>query len=123
MIWSQRRDYGATQLSITHNDYLLMTIDLNEPEELTLEQVRKLIASCDDSVHRQLRVTQGGTVFISDTVGASHLEGIALRLETWVAGNDYLGVKASQDNEWVQRIYNVLRRNWPEPTDSYLDNY
>ncbi len=100
-----------------------MTINVNNPEDLTLECVRQFIASCDDSVHRQIRVTQGGIAFISDTVGAEHTEGIAFRLETCAAGNDHFGTKASQDEEWVRKIHNVLKKNWPEPSDSYIDNF
>jgi hypothetical protein len=97
-----------------------MTINLNDPEELTLEKVSQFIASCDDSAHRQIRVTQGGIAFISDSVGADHTEGIAFRLETYVANNGYLGVEAAQDANWVRQIYDVLKTNWPEPTSSYI---
>jgi hypothetical protein len=41
-----------------------MEIDLNVPNALTLEAVRKLIASKDDSQHRQLRVTTSGKAFL-----------------------------------------------------------
>jgi hypothetical protein len=98
-----------------------MTLNLNE--NLTVEKVKQFIASCDDSVNRQIRVTQGGIVFISDTIAAQNIEGTAFRLETFIAGNDYLGIKASEDSEWVERIYNVLKKNWPTPSSSFIDLY
>jgi hypothetical protein len=100
-----------------------MTLDLNDPKDLTMDRVKQFIASCDDSVHRQIRVTQGGIAFISDSVGATHTEGIAFRLETCIGGNDYFGQKASQDAEWVERIQAVLKKNWPQPSSSYIDEF
>ena len=97
-----------------------MTLKLNDPEDLTLDRVKMFVAACDDSVHRQLRVTQGGVAFRSDTVGGGNIEGIAFRLETWARGNDYTGKKASLDEKWVGRIYEILRINWPKPSSSPL---
>ena|SRR2546422_117185 len=100
-----------------------MTLNLNESENFTIERVRQFIASCDDSVHRQIRVTDGGIVFISDTVGASHTEGIAFCLESFIAGNDYFGAKASRDDKWVGRIHAALKNNWPHPSSPYIDAF
>lgn len=98
-------------------------IDLNTPGALTLESVAALIASKDDSDHRQLRVTAEGIAYLSDEVGATNVAGLAFRLETWSAGCDYVGQKASQDGDFVKRIYDCLKSNWPTPSDSYIDRY
>lgn len=98
-----------------------MKLDLNRPDQFTLEGVKALIASKDDSRHRQLRVTVDGVAYLSDTVGNADTDGLAFRFETWDAGNDYVGIAASQDEKWVSRIYEALRNNWPNPKSSYLD--
>jgi hypothetical protein len=98
-------------------------IDLKDPTQFTLQGVKELIASVDDSEDRQLRVTKSGIAFIYDSVGPEDTDDLAFRFETWNKGNDYLGVAASQDETWVCRIYKALKKNWPTPTSSCLDSY
>lgn len=100
-----------------------MPLNLNNPEELTLNGVRALIAEKDDSQDRQLRVETDGTAFLSDDVGAEHLDGILFRFETWDAGNGYVGAKAAKDDAWITRVYEALKKNWPNPTARVLDNF
>lgn len=99
----------------------MATVDLNQT--FTTKDVAALLASKDDSQNRQLRVGTDGIAFISDDVGARNLTDIAFRLETWDRGNGYVGAEAANDPEWVARIEAVLRKNWPNPTDSYIDGY
>lgn len=99
-----------------------MQIDLNK-NELTLSNVAKLIASKDDSKNRQIRVTKSGIVFLSDIVGGQNTEDLLFRFETFSWGTDYVGVNAAKDAKWVERIYNALKTNWPNPTNDYLDYY
>lgn len=98
-----------------------MKIDLKDPSALTVESVRLLLASKDDSVHRQLRVTTDGFAFLSDVVGNRELEGILFRFETWDPGNSYCGPEAAADDRWVQQVYNDLKKHWPNPAASYID--
>lgn len=49
--------------------------------------------------------------------------GIAFRLESWGAGNGYVGPAAAKDQAFVRRIYQVLRDNWPNPSDTFIDQY
>lgn len=99
-----------------------MTIDLNQHGALTHESVAQLIASASDRTHTQLRVTKAGVAFISSTdVGSDRIDGLAFRLETFSAGTDHVGPAAAQDSDWVNRIHKVLKDNWPEPSDSYID--
>lgn len=100
-----------------------MPLQLNNLEKFNLDGVRDLIAEKDDSQHRQLRVKNDGTAFLSDDVGADHLDGILFRFETWDAGNGYVGSKAAKDDDWVIRIYEALKNNWPIPTTSYIDSF
>ncbi len=98
-----------------------MEIDLNDPQALTLENVRKLIASKDDSANRQIRVTKDGRVSLSDVVGSQDLENLAFRFETMGRGNGYVGPDAAADDALVQRIYDALKKNWPTPTSTYVE--
>ena len=98
-----------------------MQLSLNDPNQFTLEGVKRLIASKDDSSHHQLIVTKQGVAFLSD--GEASTEDVAFRFETWAAGNDYVGEAASRDEEWVSKIFEALKKNWPDPTDTFLDLY
>lgn len=99
-------------------------IDLNNPEALTLESVRQLLASASDNVHAQLRVTKGGIAYISSgVVGGVDIDGLLFRLETWAAGSGYVGLVAASDEVWVMQIFNALKQNWPKPAFDYIDIY
>ena len=101
-----------------------MQIDLNNPEGLTLEAVRKLLASASDDEHTQLRVTQAGIAYISSgVVGGTDIEGLLFRLETWAKGSGYVGLVAASDEVWVMQIFNALKQNWPKPPFDYIDIY
>ena len=98
-------------------------IDLNNPIQFTLAGVTALIASKTDSEDRQLRVNQSGIAYLSDTVGAEDIDDILFRFETWDAKEGLVGVTASNDQKWVSRIYEALRKNFPNPTKLYIDIY
>lgn len=100
-----------------------MQIDLNDPSQFTLEQVRQLIASGNGSVHNQLRVNRAGQAWLSQVVGGRDLDGLRFRLETWAAGSGCVGPLAAGDERWVLQVYNALRNNWPEPASEYIDLY
>lgn len=101
-----------------------MQIDLNSPDGLTLENVRRLLASASDNVHTQLRVTRGGIAYLSSgVVGGTDIEGLLFRLETWAAGSGYVGNVAASDEVWVMQVFNALKQNWPHPPFDYIDVY
>ena len=85
-------------------------LNLNDPKQFILDGVKELIASKDDSEDRQLRVTKFCLADLSNTVGSDDKEG-------------FVGVKASNDTEWVSRIYDALRKNCLTPTKYYIDIY
>ena len=98
-----------------------MQIDLKDPNALTMESVAALIASKDDSEHRQIRVSTDGIAYLSDDVGNSNLEGVLFRLETYNEGNGYVGPEAAADEKHVRSVHDDLRDNWPKPKSSYID--
>lgn len=99
-------------------------IDLNTPDGLTLDAVRRLLASASDDEHTQLRVTKGGMAYISSGVtGGQDIDGLLFRLETWAKGSGYVGNVAASDEVWVMQIFNALKENWPNPPFDYIDVY
>lgn len=86
-----------------------MQIDLNDP--YTSADVADLIVSKDDSQNRQLKVAHEGSSILSDVTGAKVSNKYAFVMETWGAGNDYVGAAAAEDTEWVGRIEKVLWEN------------
>lgn len=95
-------------------------IDLKNPFDFTEENVGRLLASRDDSEHSQLCVTRDGFAFIRGR-SKEDVDSLLFRLESWVAGNGYVGPEAADDPEWRKRIFNVLKSNWPKPSSSYID--
>lgn len=101
-----------------------MQIDLNNPVSFTLEAVRQLIASGNDDVHNQLRVTKTGNAYLSTAaVGGVDTDGLLFRLETWSAGSGCVGPIPASDAVWVMQIFNALKDNWADPRLDYVDVY
>ena len=102
-----------------------MQIDLNNPDNVTLEAVRQLLASASDDEQTQLRVTKAGIAYISSgkAVGGVEIDGLLFRLETWAKGSGYVGKVAASDEVWVMQIFNALTQNWPNPPFDYIDIY
>ncbi|UII30810.1 hypothetical protein LVD17_21185 [Fulvivirga ulvae] len=100
-----------------------MLINLNDQDDFTIERLRLLIGSEDDTVNTQFRVTDGGMLFLSRVTGNRDLEGVRFCLETNARGNGYVGEVAARDDVWVNRVYEVIKRNWPEPVAPYIDNF
>jgi hypothetical protein len=100
-----------------------MHVDLNNPSDFTFENIRRLIASGDDTVDSQIRVTRNGLALLSRIVGSDALEGFVLRLETSLAGQGRVGAAAASDDRLVGRIYHSLRENWPNFGISYIGQF
>lgn len=99
-------------------------INLKEPGQFTEAAVRQLIASGEDSVHNQLRVSSQGIAWLStDAVGGAALEGLCFRFETWAAGSGCVGAVAACDEVWIRQIYNALGEHWSNPGQDYIDIY
>jgi len=100
-----------------------MNIDLNDPQQFTLEQVRQLLANGNGMKHNQLRVSRQGLAWLSEVVGGAQLDGVLFRLETWAAGSGCVGIAAAEDERWVRQVFKVLQDNWPKPSSDYIDLY
>lgn len=90
---------------------------------MTIEEFTQLIADGDDKHDNQIRVSQNGMVYLSqDVVGADDLEGVAFRLGTFDEGNDYVGKNASQDKQFVNKMYLAIKKNWKDGCpETYVD--
>jgi hypothetical protein len=101
-----------------------MNLNLNDPNEFTIEGVRRLLASktgleSDGSVpgsylgYYRLWVTKNGEAYIEDNPGYPTdiaLQNHAIRFESW--HRSYVGADAANDDEWVNRVYKLLKRWW-----------
>ena len=90
-------------------------------EGFTVEAVRSLLASKDDSRNRQLRVFEDGTVELSDVVGNRDLTGVKFRFETWGAGNGYCGPEAARKDSWVKEVHKDIKTAWDLGLSGYID--
>lgn len=114
-------DIGA---SLRHDLSVLVTgIDLNTPSNITAENVALLLASKDDSKHRQIRVSKKGIATLSDDVGNKNTEGVIFRIETFCAGNGYTGAEAAKDDHWVGKVTKCLKEKGLGQEDSYCDMF
>ena len=98
-----------------------MQIDLNDPSAFTLDNFRLLIASGNDSVATQIRVTKGGVLFLSVDVTRDNVDELLFRLESFVANNGYVGPEAAKDDKLVKRLYKCVKANYPDPISEYID--
>lgn len=100
-----------------------MQIDLNNPKNFTFDNVRKLLASGRNDRDTQVRVSTDGIAFLSDDTGAKNIAGLAFRLHTMDADNDYIGpdAGAASDPVLVAQVFYCLERNWPTPTSTHVD--
>jgi hypothetical protein len=97
-----------------------VTIDLSDPDEFTIEGVRRLLASkrgfesLDEyPVIYQLRVTRNGIAYIKDNweyPTDSEWQNHAIMFETW--HRSYVGKDAANTDWWVNHVYNMLKGWW-----------
>jgi hypothetical protein len=97
-----------------------MNLNLNDPNEFTIDGVRRLLASKTGSEPAdeypgiyQLRVTKNGIAYIkhnwqppTDSDEQNH----AVLFETW--HRSYVGKDAANTDWWVNHVYNMLKRWW-----------
>lgn len=91
---------------------------------LTVDNVKEMISQGDDNHRNQIRVTKSGEVFLSqDIVGASQIENLAFRFESFDAHNDYVGSRASADEAFIKKIYDALKYHWEHGGRTYVDDW
>ena len=101
----------------------------------TIEQLRELIRQCDDSAgHHVLWVKKSGEVELSsipqDRMPIEFQEAhpdTQIRFETFLAGNEYVGPEAAEDEEWISELFGRLVKEWSNvkgnPDMAYIGNF
>lgn len=89
----------------------------------TIDQMRELIYNGNDNFNNQIRVSNDGFIFLSDDkTGLDSIEKIKYRMETFCAGNEYIGPKASTDNKYVSSLFTMFTTAWNDNiNEDYLD--
>jgi hypothetical protein len=86
----------------------------------TRQQLRELLAPCDDTAGPHvLWVSRTGDVVLSRVPGEAALavfqqahREMQMRYEAFLAGNEYVGPEAAEDEEWVGRLFDSLLKEW-----------
>ena len=97
-----------------------MNLNLNDPNDFTIDGVRRLLASKTGSEPAneypgiyQLRITKDSIAYIKDNWHPptdSDEQNLAIRFETW--DRTYVGKDAANDDKWVNSVYLMLKRWW-----------
>src|SRR5262245_25134658 len=89
----------------------------------TPEQLRELIARCDDLAGNHVLwvnpTGEGNITRLSDHApfdefDRTHPES-PIRTEVFLAGNAYVGPEAAADDEWIAELFDLLRKEWGPP--------
>lgn len=93
----------------------------NKPLNLTVDRLAAMLAAADDAAgHHILWFDENGDVRLDGPFSSAergdwieaNRERIAMRAETFVAGNGYCGQKAGRDTEYVRRLFNEFTEAW-----------
>jgi hypothetical protein len=133
--WQQGLDSGRVgAVSYTRSKYLVNkfavegTMNLAEnPTEAELRLLMRL--ANDDAAHHMLWVGNDGEVHIDPlpenvspvAYAETKQSEMRFRFETLDRGNSYVGYEASQDEQWVSRLYRALTRSWASGVHGYSD--
>jgi hypothetical protein len=104
-----------------------MTIDLHNPHDLNFANVRKLLASGRDDIDLEIRVTDGGIVFLSEVTGPEEMAGICFRIGQMnmdAGDREYIGPDAAAvtDDKLVDQVLKTLEKYWAiKPISRYAD--
>jgi hypothetical protein len=88
----------------------------------TIEQLRDLLERCDDSAGSHiLWVNKSGDVHLSHlspdqssiAFQQAHPD-TRIQVETFLAGNEYVGPEAAADEEWVSELFEKLVTEWSQ---------
>jgi hypothetical protein len=94
-----------------------MNIDLNDPQALTIANVRAFLASGRTNIELEIRVTLEGNVFLSDVIGQRHMDGILFRITDMMidpADAEFIGpnAAAASNDGLVRQVLDTLEKNW-----------
>ena len=90
---------------------------------LTQEEFKDLIASADDSVDNQIRVTEEGDIYVSTVVGDMDTDGLRFRFETFEAGEGYVGKDAAKDARYLEGMYEDLKPYWYDGSQGFIEMF
>lgn len=117
-----------TENLLNTNHHTIMNLKQNP----TKEQLKSLIASKNDKAgHHMIWVSFDGDVSIdmipddlSPNGFAKLLENrMQFRFETLHVDNDYVGPQAAKDQDWVDRVYTALIKNYESGVRGYIDEF
>lgn len=89
---------------------------------LTMEQLREMIRSGDDSKKNQIRIKRDGTIILSDVVGLDCLSEIAGRFETFQPNNNYVGETAAKNDQYIKRLFLTIK-DWIDHPRPFIDDW
>jgi hypothetical protein len=98
-----------------------MFIDIRDNNDFSVAGVKKLLASKDDSSHRQMRVSHDGRVGLYNYEGRPDSGEFKFWFEVWCGGNDYSGSKASNNSDYVNRVHFDLKNAWQNDSIGLVD--
>lgn len=103
-----------------------MKINLQNPQEFTFANVRKMLASGNAEIDMEVRVTKDGFAFLSEVTGPEQMEGISFRISDIAmnAGDgDFIGpaARATTDDKLVDQVFRTLKNYWPNPGSTCVD--
>lgn len=92
---------------------------MNLNENPSLDELKEMFASCnDDAGHHVLWIDKSGEVNLSviprDLTPAAFQERttqIQIRYEAFIQGSIYVGISASKDQGFMEKIYDNIRKN------------
>lgn len=108
---------------------------MNMNDTPTAEELRELIADCDDRAGQHLLwVSRNGEVQVSQVPRsqdagsfAESLREMQLRFETFEAGNEYVGPDAAEDQDWINQLLELLTVEWAKAKNQvgvqYVDQF
>jgi hypothetical protein len=108
-----------------------MNLNLNP----TMDELRQLLRQGDDCAgHHILWVRRSGEVELSRVPKGPPPVGfdkdrpdMQMRCETFLAGNEYVGPEAADDEEWVHELFDSLLKEWAKakgkPEVAYLEEF
>jgi hypothetical protein len=93
---------------------------VNLNENPSLDELKEMFASCnDDAGHHVLWIDKFGEVNLSvipkDLTPAAFQKEttqMQIRNEAFIQGSKYVGISASKDQGFMEKIYDNIRKNW-----------
>lgn len=85
-------------------------LNLYDSKQFTKQRLRELIASIEDNSRTQLRISNNGYLYLTNKLNDNKND--LFRFESFMAGNGYVGKKASEDSEWIDQLFQTIDYEW-----------